>query len=85
MHWSDYTRIFKHISIRYFMVAGIAFLLFYLLFSKLISYKKIQSKFPNSKDYLREIGYSIFTMALFAFVPFFLIKNPAIAVSYHII
>ncbi len=80
MHWSDYLKIFQHISIRYFMVAGIAFLFFYLLFSRFISYKKIQSKFPNSKDYIREIGYSFFTMALFAFVPFFIVKNPAVAV-----
>ncbi|MBS1917977.1 MAG: sterol desaturase family protein [Bacteroidetes bacterium] len=80
MHWSDYPNIFTHISTRYFMVAGIAFLLFYVLFRKFISYQKIQSRFPQVKDYAREIGYSLFTMCLFALVPVIFIKNPAVAV-----
>ena len=78
MHWSEYLKILQHISARYFMIAGIAFLLFYILLTKYISYKKIQSRYPGFKDYFREIGYSIFTMCLFAMVPIFLIKNPAV-------
>jgi lathosterol oxidase len=78
MHWSEYPKILQHISTRYFMIAGIAFLLFYILLSKHISYKKIQSRYPGFKDYIREIGYSVFTMCLFALVPIFLIKNPAV-------
>lgn len=80
MHWSDYPGIFRHISTRYFMVAGIAFLLFYVLFRKFISYQKIQSRFPHAKDYVREIGYSLFTMCLFALVPLVFIKNPKVVV-----
>src|SRR5579871_322775 len=78
MHWTDYLNIFRHISTRYFMVAGIAFLLFYILLARFISYKKIQSKYPRAKDYGREISFSLFTMFLFASVPFFLVKNPAV-------
>jgi lathosterol oxidase len=80
MHWADYPDIFRHISTRYFMVAGVAFLFFYILLVPLISFKKIQANFPGLKDYFREITYSFFTMGLFALIPFFFVKNPSIAV-----
>jgi sterol desaturase/sphingolipid hydroxylase (fatty acid hydroxylase superfamily) len=75
MQISDYFFIWQRIGSRYFMVAGIAFLLFYVLLRKLIADRKIQQKFPRAKDYLREIGYSILTICIFTLVPFFLIKN----------
>lgn len=78
MKWQDYFSILENISSRYFIIAGIAFLAGYVLLRKRISYKKIQQRFPKMKDYLREVIYSILTMLLFAFVPLFLIKNPAV-------
>ena len=40
---------------RYLVVAGIFFLLYYVIFRQRWIFKKIQSKFPTRKDYLREI------------------------------
>ncbi len=77
MHWLDYPGILKQIGKHYFIIAGVAFFLFYILLARFISYKKIQQRFPRSKDYVREIGFSIFTMSFFAFVVLFFIKNPA--------
>jgi lathosterol oxidase len=79
MHWLDYWQAFQKIANRYFIVAGIFFLLFYIIFSKPIVYKKIQSKFPRKKDYAREVGFSIMTMFIFAGVFFTILKNPVIA------
>ncbi len=78
MKWSDYFSILENISTRYFIIAGITFLVFYVLLRKWIRHKKIQPRFPKTKDYFREIIYSIITMLFFAFVPLFLIKNPTI-------
>ena len=69
MHWSDYFFYLQKIGTRYFIVAGIAFIIFYLLIKKWIRYKKIQQKSPAAKDYAREIGYSIITICIFAAVP----------------
>jgi len=77
---ADYLRSFQHISTRYFLVAGIAFVLFYVLLRKNISYKKIQTKYPRLSDYGREIGFSAFTMSLFALVPLIFIKNKSVVV-----
>ena len=78
MTWRDYFDILENVSTRYFYIAGIAFLIGYVLLRKSLLHKKIQQRFPEGKHYLREIGYSIITMLFFAFIPLFLIKNPAI-------
>ena len=76
MKWEDYLKILENISLRYFYIAGFAFLLGYVLLRKWIANKKIQQKFPRIGDYTREVGYSIVTMLMFAFVPFFLLRIP---------
>ncbi|MFM9910669.1 MAG: sterol desaturase family protein [Chitinophagaceae bacterium] len=78
MDWSFYYKIVLLIGGRYFFFAGLAFLLAYYLLNKLIRHKKIQQRYPKAKDYLREIGFSILTILLFAFVPLVLINNNAI-------
>ena len=64
---------------RYIFFAGIAFVLFYLLFRRKWLYKKIQLRFPENKDYLREFGYSMLTIFIFTTVTYPLIAVPAIA------
>jgi lathosterol oxidase len=68
------------ISSRYFIIAGIAFTLAYVILKPFISYKKIQQVFPGKKDYVREIGFSVITMLIFACVPTFILTTPSIAV-----
>jgi Delta7-sterol 5-desaturase len=77
MTWSYYFKAFWNISSRYFLLAGFAFLLWYLLWQKKILFKKIQPRFPKQKDYVREIIFSISTMLIFAAVPLLLIQKPA--------
>lgn len=67
--------VFAIISIRYIIIAGVAFLIWYIWLKKKIAYKKIQLRFPRLKDYKREIIYSIITMAIFSIVPFLLLGN----------
>ena len=54
--------------IRYLFIAGTAFLVFYVIFKKKFLLSKIQQKFPRSKDYFREIGYSVLTFLIFTLV-----------------
>ena len=54
------------INARYFIIAGAAFFVFYILLKKVIQHKKIQQKFPKANDYLREISFSLISMSIFA-------------------
>ena len=65
---SIWLKIFTFNTIRYVTIAGVAFLIFYILIGKQISVSKLQSKFPTIKDYSREIIYSFISFVIFAFV-----------------
>jgi Delta7-sterol 5-desaturase len=79
MNWTYYFHYIEQIGSRYFMVAGIFFFLFYILLRPFRSKKKIQSKWPKLDDYAREIGYSVITIGIFAFVPLFVLHVPFIS------
>ncbi len=70
--WSELLEYFPNsyfrIGIRYLIVAGFAFLFFYILFKNQVAARKIQPRFPLSKDYRRDLGYSLLTIAFFAVV-----------------
>jgi len=62
--------------IRYFVLAGAAFLLFYVVFPRKFSKNKIQLKWAQNKDFIREILHSVqtsfvigATIGLFMFTP----------------
>jgi len=78
MQWSQYLYYVENIGGRYFMVAGIFFLLFYVLSIRHHRYRKIQQRTPALKDYAREMGYSIVTILIFALVPLTVLHIPAI-------
>lgn len=73
--WISY---FLVIGLRYLVVAGFAFLIWYVLLRRKISFKKIQVRFPANKDYQREILFSLCTMFFFAFVPWFFLGHASI-------
>lgn len=79
MFWEKYLYYFQQIGSRYFLVAGIFFLLFYIVLRKNVFYKKIQQRQPKHSDYLREIGYSILTIFIFALVPLTILHVPSVA------
>lgn len=68
--------IFKKISTRYVLVAGIPFVIFYVIFRKQEILKKIQHDFPQRKDYAREIFYSVSSMVIFTFVVWVVLFSP---------
>lgn len=71
------TKIFITNFLRYFITAGLAFLLFYILLrnNKFLP-KKIQTTYPLKKDYYREIGYSLITILIFVGVALVLFTEP---------
>src|SRR5688572_32437020 len=54
------------VFLRYFVIAAVAFAIFYLVKKQAWHFKKIQSRFPAGQDYAREILYSILTAFIFA-------------------
>jgi lathosterol oxidase len=78
-YWRAYLNYWENIGGRYFMVAGLAFVVYYLLLRLFITNKKIQQKFPKVSDYAREIGYSVITISIFSLVPLIFIKTPFIS------
>lgn len=78
MKFTDYLRFWEIIASRYFIIGGLAFVIFYVLPWKKVRFRKIQERTPKGKDYFREITSSVVTMAIFAAVPFILVKNDAI-------
>ena len=73
-----YLHLVKQVGSRYYLVAGIAFLVFYIFWKTRIQYKKIQLKFPANQDYLREIFFSSFSILLLALIPTLIVFNPAV-------
>jgi len=79
MNWSFFFKSIWLIGSRYFMMAGLAFLLFYVVWRNRFFYQKIQTRFPKNQDYLREIFYSFLTICIFSFVSVVLFVHPQVA------
>ncbi len=58
---------------RYLLLAGVAFVVFYVWKRQSWLSRKIQPRFPKNADYRRELGYSLATVAFFAVVSSFLL------------
>lgn len=79
MPWFDrWLSILNLIALRYFIVAGVAFLICYVLLRRHIFNKKIQLRFPKRKDYAREISFSCVTIVIFALVPTVILRRPVV-------
>lgn len=61
---------------RYFIISGLAFLIFYILLKDKISFKKLQINYPTLTDYRREILYSIVTIFVFLIVGLGIFATP---------
>ncbi len=79
INMNNYITIISIIGGRYLTVAGIFFLIFYVLFKNKFLRKKIQQKFPGNKDILREIFYSAITVLIFGFVPAIFLFNKEVS------
>ena len=74
---SSLSNIIILIALRYFIIAGIMWLIWYKLIRRKVAFKKIQLRFPRSVDYRRELLYSLSTMVIFALVPFLVLFTSA--------
>lgn len=63
-----YFRTLSILSMRYLLFAGVLYLIFYVWKRRDFILVKIQQKFPDNKNILREIGYSFLSLAVFAAV-----------------
>ncbi len=79
MNWSLYFRDVTIIGSRYLIIASITFLIWYVLLKRINASKKIQAKYPQFKDYAREIGFSIATVFIMAFIPALILGSPELA------
>ena len=75
MNWSKFWHSLLTIAERYYVIAGLAFLVFYILLGKRIGWKKIQLKFPGWSDYRRELFFSTISILIFSLPPLILIQN----------
>ena len=76
MNWSLYLRDITILGSRYLIITGLAFLICYVFLRKKIFSKKIQQRFPEFKDYAREIIFSLLTISIMAFIPALVIGSP---------
>lgn len=72
----EYFVLFTINLLRYFIIAGLAFVVFYKLFPKTFANNKIQARLARGKDFLREIRHSLQTVVLLSIVGFLVLKTP---------
>jgi Delta7-sterol 5-desaturase len=63
-----FTFAFATSAIRYLLFAGVGYIVFYIFGRRALLHRKIQARFPQAADYLREIGYSLTTCLIFGVV-----------------
>lgn len=79
-HFSPYLPLISNL-IRYFLFAGLAFLIVYKFFSRQFLKNKIQTRLAKKKDFLREIKHSIFSTLIFGIIGFGFIYSSLISYS----
>lgn len=62
--------------LRYLVIAGIFFYIFYIFLKKSERFKKLQPRFPQWKDYRREILFSTISCVVFGVVGWIAYKTP---------
>ena len=75
MNWQSIITIVLENARNYLLVAGLAFVIFYIFFKKVMKPRKIQCAIPKSADYTREILYSVISIMIFTLPPAILILN----------
>jgi len=78
MNWQKFTWLLLDNADKYFLIAGPAFLVFYIILRRRIKFKKIQPRFPKSKDYAREIFFSTLSIIIFSVPPLLMLYSDQI-------
>lgn len=61
---------------RYFVLAMIAYVIFYVIKREAWRFKRLQKNFPLRKDYIREFTYSLITTFIFAIIGYAVFLTP---------
>ncbi|MBS7566897.1 sterol desaturase family protein [Mucilaginibacter sp. Bleaf8] len=69
-------RLFGVSAVRYFVIAGVPFILFYKLLSNWFSQSKIQNRNAGIKDFVREVLHSMQSTAVFAVIGYLVLFTP---------
>jgi hypothetical protein len=67
---------FTMLTLRYFLLAGLPFVIFYLIFTPYFAKSKIQSRNAINKDFVREILHSLQATAVFALISYLVLRTP---------
>jgi len=78
MNWKQFVWLLLDNADKYFLIAGPAFLIFYVFLRRKINYKKIQKSFPRKKDYWREIFFSVLSIIIFSVPPLVMLYSNSI-------
>lgn len=78
MDWQTFTWLLLDNADKYFLIAGPAFVIFYVFLRKKIAYKKIQANFPKRSHYLREIFFSTLSIIIFSVPPLLMLYSDRI-------
>lgn len=73
LNWANLSGL---ILLRYVILAGIAYLAFYVFLTRQWLPRKIQQRFPTRTDYHREIAYSVLSSVIFAVVGLLVLASP---------
>ena len=73
---SVWITVYAVLVVRYVLVAGLAFSVWYGWRRRKILHRKIQQRFPRRSDYAREIAYSLVTFAVFSAVAVVVFASP---------
>ena len=76
MEISTYLSVTLANIIRYFLIAGIPFLIFYRLYPNSFVANKIQTRWAKNKDFLREVRHSMVTTLIIVAVAFAILFSP---------
>lgn len=69
------------IFLRYFILALLAYTVFYVIKRESWRFRRIQQKFPLRKDYVREIVYSLVTTFIFAVIGYLVFITPFVKLT----
>jgi Delta7-sterol 5-desaturase len=69
------------IFLRYFILALIAFTIFYVIKREAWRFRRIQQRFPLKKDYIREVAYSVATTFIFAVIGYMVFLTPFVKLT----
>ena len=75
---STFLKVFGISLVRYFLIAGVAFIIFYRLLRSRLDRWKIQKRMAKGSDFGREIAYSIQTTAVLAVIAGIILYTPVI-------